>query len=480
MQSQDEVSRFSIEPTAKQSEFIFSTNKFSCFSGGFGNGKTTAGCLKAILLSQFPKNFGLIGRLTYPELRDTTQRTFFELCPPEYYAKENGGEWRKSDNLVRFANGSEIMFRHMDTISEKELLSLNIGWFFIDQAEEIGEKVFLILMSRLRLAHIPRRFGFLACNPAPGNWIYNRFVLPTEDGSISKNYFYVTATTKENPHLPADYIPTLLESYPDELIKRYMEGKWEVYEGQIYPEFNRKTHVIKPFMVPKSWEHIVAIDHGMVNPTCALWAAIDYDGNVYIYDEYYQPGIVSQHAKAILEKSRNIEVSLWLIDPSTGTKSREKDGMPWSVTEEYEDHGIYAIPANDQKLAGINRVKEFLKVNPKKRNPRNEDMGSPRLFIFSNCKNLQWEITQYQWKQLRSLSVRNAPEQPRDFNDHAMDALRYMIMSRFPPPARRDSRPGVPMVAPGRTRNNNIITRPTHDSGENLFGGGEVDEWTQR
>jgi PBSX family phage terminase large subunit len=320
--SDPQSEQFMISPTEKQADFVLSTKKFSCFSGGFGNGKTTAGCLKGIALSQYPGNFGLVGRLTYPELRDTTRRSFFELCPPEYYAKEHGGEWRRSENHLILANGSEVIFRHLDTIAEKELLSLNLGWFYIDQAEEIGEKLFLVLQSRLRKANVPRRFGFITCNPEPGNWIYERFAKPAEEGQLKKDYHYVSATTRENPHLPADYVPTLLESYPEELIKRYIEGKWEVYEGQIYPEFDRSIHVIKPFDIPKGWERLVAIDHGLVNPTAALWGAIDYDDNLYIYDEYYEAGIVSKHAERIVQKSEGQEISFWLIDPSTASKTR--------------------------------------------------------------------------------------------------------------------------------------------------------------
>jgi len=433
----EEKQRFQITPTKEQSAFITSDKKFSCYSGGFGNGKTWAGCLRALVLSGLPNNFGLIGRLTYPELRDTTRREFFNLCPPEYWDPKMGGEWRSSENQLKFVNGSEIIFRHLDNISEKELLSLNIGWFFIDQAEEISEKVFLILQSRLRLSTATRRYGFLACNPEPGNWIYHRFKKPSDEGTLDKNYQLIEASTYANKdNLPIDYIETLIHSFPEAMKRRYIDGEWEVFEGQIFAEFNRRIHVIPPFDIPSGWERLVAIDHGMVNPTCALWGAIDYDNNIYIYDEYYEPGIVSNHVKQILRKSEGQEISFWLIDPSTRARTREKDGMPWSVLEEYEDYGIYATPANNAKLAGLNRVKEFMRVDPKRKHPRTSVHGSPRLFIFPSCINLIEEIPQYQWKKLRGMDSKNAPEVPRDFNDHAIDALRYMIMSRFPPPSR--------------------------------------------
>ena len=179
--------QFHIEPTPTQEKFVFSDKKFSCFSGGWGNGKTTAGCLRSLVLSSYPNNFGLVGRLTYPELRDTTRRSFFEICPPDFYDPSEGGEWRISENHLKFKNGSEIIFRHLDQVSEKELLSLNLGWFYIDQAEEVSEQIFLILQSRLRLNTVPNRYGFVTCNPEPGNWIYRRFKKPQEENRLPKD-----------------------------------------------------------------------------------------------------------------------------------------------------------------------------------------------------------------------------------------------------------------------------------------------------
>ncbi len=470
---QADEDRFRITPNPKQADFITSKAQFSCFSGGFGNGKTTAGCLRGLLLSGMKGNLGLVGRLTYPELRDTTRRTFFDLCPPEYYDPAQGGEWRKSENLLRLTNGSEIMFRHLDSISEKELLSLNLGWFFIDQAEEIDEQIYLILQSRIRLTKVPNRFGFIACNPEPGNWIYHRFKQPKDEGTLPSNHFMVEAPTQDNmKNLPADYIDILRQSYPEAMQKRYIDGLWENFEGQVFTEYNRKIHVIKPFEIPKGWERLIAIDHGMVNPTAALWGAIDFDGNVFIYDEYYQPGIVSEHAKTILAKTGDDldKISFWLIDPSTRAKTREKDGMPWSILEEYEDNGIWATPANNELLGGINRVREFMRVDPLRKNPITSMNGSPKLFITSNCVNLISEISKYQWKKLRGMVTKNAPEQPRGVDDHAVDALRYMIMSRFPAPVKKAG--GYEFVSAAQRSNANVMTQEPrlNEKGDDMLG----------
>lgn len=126
--------------------------------------------------------------------------------------------------------------------------------------------------------------------------------------------------------------------------------------------------------------------------------------------------------------------------------------------EEYDDCGLYFTPANNEKLAGINRVREFLKPQMNRRNPITKEIPSPRLFIFKNCVNLNTEFPQYQWRKFRSLAQRNAIEQPRDFNDHALDALRYMIMSRFPAPLKRPAR--GELILPENRKGLNLITQP--------------------
>lgn len=475
------VSKVKITPQPKQLEFVKNTSRFSCYSGGFGAGKTVAGCLRALVLSQLmPGNMGLIGRLTYPELRDTTRKTFFELCPPDWYDPLNGGEWKQSENYLRLYNGSEIIFRHLDQLSNKELLSLNLGFFFIDQAEETSEEVYQTLIGRLRKSNVPKRYGFIVCNPEGHNWIYKRF-----KDKPDPEHKLVEATTFDNKeNLPQDYIESLLKA-PEVWKKRYVYGSWDAFEGQIFTEFDRNVHVIRPIQIPKEWDTIVAIDHGLVNPTAALLISIDYDGNVFVMDEYYESGRpISENAAFILDMVGKRKVSTWLIDPSTVAKTREKNGMPWSVMEEYNDYGIYPVPANNETQASINRIKEFLMIQPTRLHPVFQSKGSPKLFIFQNCVNLINELTSYQWKRLRMSSMqRNAPEKPQEFNDHAIDCLRYAMMARFGPTEK--IRPGIArpgfsqFISPIEEKNMNEMSRainPKFEGDEMLgvWGGGSL------
>ena len=71
---------------------------------------------------------------------------------------------------------------------------------------------------------------------------------------------------------------------------------------------------------------------------------------------------------------------------------------------------------------------------------------------------------------MRGAVERNAPEAARDFNDHAMDALRYIIMSRFPPPAKKIR--GDELVTPRLRKSSDTVNQPfpKNYEGDAMFG----------
>ena len=76
--------------------------------------------------------------------------------------------------------------------------------------------------------------------------------------------------------------------------------------------------------------------------------------------------------------------------------------------------------------AEANRVKQALEKRPHFDTARWPE-GKPGLFIFSSCPMMIREIKQYRWKE--------DEEEPVKRDDHAMDELRYFIMSRPEPHA---------------------------------------------
>ena len=202
-----------------QERFWNSKKKFVLFSGGYGCGKSLMLTLKAIDLSlRYPDNYILMGRRTYVELRDSLQKEFFSTCPDGLIA-----DYLKAEGRVVFHNKSEIIFRHLDTIAESEIRSMNLGAAFIDQAEDIEKPVVDGLRGRLRRAGVPdhdRRI-YMSCNPAL-TWLFAEF-----KQSPKPEYDLIEASTLENEsNLPKGYVEDLLK-YPEAYKKQYVFGIWD-------------------------------------------------------------------------------------------------------------------------------------------------------------------------------------------------------------------------------------------------------------
>jgi PBSX family phage terminase large subunit len=410
------VPKLLYDPLEKQAQFHASSAAYRTYEGGFGSGKTLCGAAESIMLScGKASNLGLVGRATYPELRDTTRKELLDF-PVEIEGKEMAliaspliRSFNKAENLLTFYNNSQILFRSLEDSFDK-VKSLNLGWFWVDEGSEITREMWLGLVGRLRRKGF-RHTGFITTNPEGRDWIWQDFwARPTAE------HFAVTSTSYDNTHLPEGYVDGLKRQYPPEWIKRYVYGSRESFEGLIYKDFkDSPPQVVEELEIPKGWYRFIGLDHGYRNPTCVLWGAVDYDGNLYIYDELYASGmLVSEIATAIKTKNHNQKIQQFLIDPSC----KNRNGVTGrSVMDEFSDSGLYFVPANNDVRAGINHVQEYLKINN----------GKSKLRIFRKCENLRTELQTYRWKDLRPTSKQDAPEKPLKKADHCVDAARYMI-----------------------------------------------------
>jgi hypothetical protein len=225
-------------PLPTQSLFHKSPAKYRCLFGGLGSGKTRAGAQESVLLLlENPGILFLIARQTYPELRDTTMRTFFECLPQELI-----GTFSKSENHLVLKNGSEVLFRSLD--DPMKLKSLELGGWWIDEASEVAEEIFLTLQGRLRqkMQGVNHLCGFLTTNPPNmGHWIEKYFV-----NIGPPMYCLFKMTTYENQsHLPDGYISDLEKNYPPQWIKKYLLGEFGFTNAglPVYPMFIEDQHV---------------------------------------------------------------------------------------------------------------------------------------------------------------------------------------------------------------------------------------------
>ena len=196
------------------------------YQGGFGSGKTFCGSLLGVLLClKYPQIRGLVGAQTYPLVRDTTLCAYFEHLGALGF--DEGKDWffSKSERLLRFKNGSEVLFRHFD--EPDKLKSLNLGFAQIEEMSDVPKSVFNMLLGRLRQSIRPqwrnfryRLFGHTNPEERKG-WIYDTFAL-----NPPPNYRLIIAPTTENVYLPAGFVDELRKSYDEDYFTQNVLGQW--------------------------------------------------------------------------------------------------------------------------------------------------------------------------------------------------------------------------------------------------------------
>lgn len=177
-----------------QMRFFRSKSRYPAMVAGWGTGKTMTAILRAMDLSiRYPNNLGLIVRNDFTDLRDSTIKDF------EKYT----GISVPTNKDVKLPNGSQIMFRHGSEL--QKLQNINLGWFFIEQAEEFeSDEQFQLLRGRLRRDAVPHT-GFLIANACGHNWIWRMWKQSPADGDFE----LTEATTFDNPNLPEDFVKDL-------------------------------------------------------------------------------------------------------------------------------------------------------------------------------------------------------------------------------------------------------------------------------
>lgn len=212
-----------------QDGFIFSAARYPAYIGAWGTGKSFALIQRAMLLSEESAgNLGVIFRREYTDLRDSTMRDF------ERYT----GRKVSSDRSVILPNKSEIMFRHLEEWGGT-IQNINLGWFAIEQADELdNDEIFRVLQGRLR-RHAKRRSGFLVGNTNGHDWQYKTWKLAKD----SDYKLYEATSYDAARYLPPDTIESWkkLEVSAPKIYRRFVLNSWD--------ESDTTDVIIRPEMV---------------------------------------------------------------------------------------------------------------------------------------------------------------------------------------------------------------------------------------
>jgi phage terminase large subunit-like protein len=256
------------------------------------------------------------------------------------------------------------------------------------------------------------------------SWTYNTLYLPGLNKKIDIDI--IAADTYENPHIKQEAFERLTLTMSDESKATRRTGTYISHTGLIYGESFKREKNVCPDLVQSDrfqilkddWSHFQMMDHGYTNYTAILFAAYNEDGKIIIYDEIYEhKKIVRDLAQLWRERREALGISTKYSvgDPAIRSKDPIKGS---SVQSEYGENGIYIALGNNDVQSGITLVQRMFREQ--------------QLIITQRCEKLLDELSQYRWDRhlTKARDRKNTKETPVKKNDHAMDALRYGIMSR--------------------------------------------------
>lgn len=374
-------------------------------------GKTSYGVRKIILKGlEIPNSKYFYIAPTYKQAKMISWTMFEDYLRPLELTKDKN----ETELRITLKTGSTIELKGADY--PDSLRGVGLDGAFLDEYPLMDPSIFSEII-RPALAD-KQGWSDKAGTPKGKDNFYDDFVMS------GMKHFYPASKTGI---IPESELAEMRKEMSEDEYAQEMECSFLYFSGQIYKEFKREQCVIKPREV--KGDRIVAIDYGLRNPTAILFATIDYDGRIFITDMIYESGKevsdLANMARAIWGPVGDNKIP-GVIDPTTNAKDRVKNGIPYSLYEEFNDNGFDLGLAPNQVIGGINLVKQFL--------------SDRRIFIFDRCEKLIWEMENYRWKDKRSQDS-SLPEEPLKVNDHATDALRYLVASRFNSPVLKQAKP---------------------------------------
>lgn len=454
-------------PNPKQVEFLTAQKRHVGYGGARGGGKSWAVRTKAKLLAfNYPGIKMLIVRETYKELQKNHIDVLRTELVPEF------AKYNSTEKKFTFINASTIDFMYCRNDSDLNAIQgTEYDIVFIDEATQLTEYQIKAINACVRGANkFPKR-TYYTCNPGGKGHAYIKRIFITRDYEESEypdDYQFIQALVDDNKvlmEMQPEY-KRQLEALPPKIRKAWLEGSWDIYEGQYFEEFvddkshykdRQFTHVIEPFDIPQEWNVYRSYDFGYGKPFSVGWWAVDHDGVVYrILELYGWNGTANEGCKWTpdqqFKKVREIETTHpWLkgrkitgpADPSIWDGSRGD-----SVADTAMKYQVYFTPGDNNRIAGWMQMHYRFQF---------DQNGYPGMYIFNNCKQFIRTIP------LQVYSETNVEDLDTTMEDHVADEARYFLMSR-PIKARiPDESPAIELDDPlnmgVNTRRTRIIER---------------------
>ena len=377
--------------------------RFNVYYGGAGSGKSHFVMQKVILKClQFTRKV-LVVRKVGNTLKDSVWAMCLKLL---YQMPAVIKSINKSDFTIELVNGTVFLFKGLDD-PEKIKSIEGITDIVIEEASELTEDDFDQLNLRLR-AKVGMLQIHMMFNPiSKANWVYKRFFL----NGTPPDTVIIHTTYKDNPHLPKEYIESLLRSERTNpaYFKIYVLGDFATLDKLVFPV---KTVRIVSQKETKDLPFWIGMDFGYTNdPTAITWGFCDQANmRLYITGEYDKKGMTN-------------DVIAKVITDLGFTKER-------IVADSAEPKSIAEL-----KRLGISRITSAVKGPDSVKNGIDK-LQRYDIIIDERCPKTIEEFDNYTW--IKDKKTGEYINEPIDTFNHHIDSIRYGVQNVMRKKSRSD------------------------------------------
>lgn len=407
---------------ASQERFYDSQARELLYSGAMGAGKSRILCEKGYGIAlRYPGCTVGIFRKVKASMAATTVRTFTQ----DVMNLRDVASRNQTESWYQLKNGSRIYFLGLDpdpiTGVPSKIGSLELAWAGADEAIELSESDWTMLLGRLRDPRVPYHQLAAATNPgAPTHWLKLRFTPSTPDRE------YLHATALDNRFLPSDY-RAIIEALPDNAVGRRLgKGEWASVEGAIW---NLPLDQVKPPTAP-SKRVVAGVDWGFVHQFAVEVVGQSGSGRLAVRGELYAAGrgldqLVEPWLDAsgvrpgIAQLCEDHDVSVLACDPSEPSLMGQLERL---LSQHRTTHGS-ACRLRARVKAATNTMSTGLQAVDK--------AFRQGMTVDPSCHGLIAEVPGYTWQPNKAGGFH---ERPVEVGDDACDALRYAVMEFEPDP----------------------------------------------
>lgn len=223
-----------------------------------------------------------------------------------------------------------------------------------------------------------------------------------------------------------EHIQSMIGEYTEEDKQARVYGRFQHLTGLVFKTFQRRIHVIKPFL-PKKEDFMVVerLDPHPRNPDAVMWVAIDSKRRKFVIDELYEKfSSVEDMAFKIKQRSSQYRIVQRKADPAAWTPaSSERSEV--TLASRLSELGLSYTQASKQRTLGIQLIADALSWQGNEVNGQIEFIQSPMLYVFETCERTIWEFEHWQYSEYtgKAAEKRGQSERPMDKDDHMMENL---------------------------------------------------------